>query len=43
VALETLQVQARGPPFDRLDERQLDVRPVHQSVCDDVRQRSWLS
>jgi hypothetical protein len=36
VALESLQVQERGPLFDRLDERQLHVRPVHQSVCDDV-------
>jgi nitrite reductase/ring-hydroxylating ferredoxin subunit len=42
VALESLQVQEGGPTLDRLDERQPDVRPVHQPVGDDVRQRSWL-
>ena len=41
VAAESFQVKEGGPPFDRLGERQLDVRPVHQAVCDDVLQRSW--
>jgi hypothetical protein len=41
VAPESFQVKEGGPPFDRLGERQVNVRPVHQSVCDDVLQRSW--
>jgi len=37
VAPESFQVQGGGPTLDHLDERQPDVRPVHQSVCHDVR------